>query len=165
LGTTLFETDVARPADWQVFLATPLGQLYQTIPFRELVAQLPHKKSKAGAKGRFNPSGGIGLQVLKHYFKVSDEKLIELINTDWVLQYFCGIRIGRDASKWIKDSEVVGRWRNYLGHHLEVDLAQKVLVESWSDQLEQKQTNLSDATCIESYISVSNRCKITRRGN
>ena len=152
MGTTLFEADVARPADWQVFLATPLGQLYQTIPFRELAAQLPSKKSKAGVKGRFSASGGIGLQVLKHYFKVSDEKLIELVNTDWILQYFCGISIGKDASKWIKDSEVVGRWRNYLGHHLEIDLAQKVLVEAWSDQMEQTQTNLSDATCIESYI-------------
>lgn len=150
METLLFNAESGRSLDWQLFQATRLGKLYQTIPFRALTKLLPAKRSNAGAKGRFSAAGGIGLQILKHYYKQSDEKLIEQLNDNWVMQYFCGIRLPRGER--IKDAEVVGRWRSYLGKNLEIDLAQYVISKGWGEDMEQSQTNLSDATCIESYV-------------
>jgi len=150
LETTLFGPESGRSLDWQVFLSTPLGKLYQTIPFHILTDLLPAKKNNAGIKGRFTTAGGFGLQILKHYYKVSDLKLIELLNDNWVMQYFCGIRL--KTGERIKDEEVVGRWRSYFGRYLDLDIAQYAICREWQPDMEQTQTNLSDATCIESYV-------------
>jgi len=150
LETTLFPTESGRSLEWQLFLNHPLGRLYKTIPFRAITKLLPTKKNKCGAKGRFTQAGGLGLQILKHYYKQSDKKLIEQLNTNWAMQLFCGIRLKQGEQ--IKDEEVVGRWRSYFGLHLNFDLTEYTLAESWSAQLEQTHVNLVDATCIESYV-------------
>jgi len=158
LETTLFAPEIGRSLDWQLFLATPLGKIYQTIPFRAITDLLPPKKSNAGTKGWFSPSGGLGLQILKHYYKQSDKKLIEQLNDNWVMQYFCGICLKKGER--IKDEEVVGRWRSYFGKNLDIDLAQYVICQKWQPQMEQSQTNLSDATCIESYVRYPTDAKL-----
>lgn len=158
LETTLFGPESGRSLDWELFLAHPLGQLYKTIPFREITKLLPVKKNKCGVKGRFTQAGGLGLQILKHYYKQSDKKLIEQLNSNWAMQYFCGIQLKKGEQ--IKDEEVVGRWRAYFGLYLDVDLAQYALAQVWQEQMEQTQTNLSDATCIESYVRFPTDAKL-----
>ena len=103
METTLFPSESGRSLEWELFLAHPLGQLYKTIPFRAIVELLPLKKNKCGVKGRFTSAGGLGLQILKHYYKQSDKKLIEQLNTNWAMQLFCGIRLRQGEQ--IKDEE------------------------------------------------------------
>lgn len=150
METTLFPPESGRSLEWQLFLHHPLGRLYKTIPFRAIIKLLPAKKNKCGVKGRFTQAGGLGLQILKHYYKQSDKKLIEQLNTNWAMQLFCGIRLKQGEQ--IKDEEVVGRWRSYFGLHLNFDLTEYTLAKCWTPQLEQTHINLIDATCIESYI-------------
>src|SRR5665647_1067101 len=78
------------------FLQTDLGQLYLSIPFEKLSTQLPAPRrslSGKGCKPWFDVKGGIALQFLKHYLGLSDDVLIQRINTDWSMQYFCGIQL------------------------------------------------------------------------
>jgi hypothetical protein len=67
-------------------LQTDLVQLYQSIPFNALVNHIPlppQQKSGKGCKPWLSVAGGFGLQVLKNYLQLSDEMLIQRINTDW----------------------------------------------------------------------------------
>src|ERR1700728_3341496 len=105
----------------QRFLSTDVGQIYQAIPWERLVSIVPppaHSKTGLGCKPWFTVQGGIGLMVLKHYLGLSDAKLIERINTDWSLQYFCGIQL--KAGEIIRDKELTSWWRGYLGEHLDI---------------------------------------------
>lgn len=162
----LFKTQDGRSLAWEVFLASELGQLYQTIPFQALSAayqsELPSPKSAAGVKGRFDIAGGIGLQILKHYYGLSDAKLIELLNGNWQLQYFCGLHL--KLGEQLKDSGVVSRWRKRLGLAIEqlsgLISIQKILVGAWQGLLRQTQSNLSDATCYESYVRYPTDAKL-----
>jgi hypothetical protein len=45
--------------------------------------------------------------------------LVERLNTDWALQMFCGVPL--KVYEKIKDSDLPGRWRKYLGQHLDID--------------------------------------------
>ena len=150
----LFSTQDGRPLDWEAFLAHPLGQLYQTIPFQGYAKLIPAKKTLCGRKPWFDVAGGIGLQILKHRYGCSDEKLIELLNENKKMQYFCGISLGPGV--YIKDDDVVSRWRSFLGQHLSMGQImegfQKVTAKAWKKDMEQTQTNLCDATCYESYV-------------
>jgi len=139
-----------RDKRWAQFTRTDLGQLFTTIPFKEIAARYPVKKNHCGAQPFFTVSGGIGLMFLKSYLKLSDEKLIARLNTDWALQLFCQMRLRE--GQIIKDSGIVSRWRSFLGAHLQEDEIQQVLIEEWKEDIEQPQTNLSDATCYESYV-------------
>ncbi|MEM1001345.1 MAG: transposase [Bacteroidota bacterium] len=133
METTLFGAESGRSLEWQLFLAHPLGKLYQTIPFQAITQLLPIRKNNCGVKGRFTRAGGLGLQILKHYYKQSDKKLIEQLNSNWAMQLFCGIRLKKGEQ--IKDEEVVGRWRAYFGLHLDLDLAQYSLAQVWQGQM------------------------------
>src|SRR4051794_22969869 len=103
-----------QPIDLQLtaFYNTPLGQLYQAIPFGELSKQVPAPAraiSDKGCKPWFDVKGGIALQILKSYYRVSDAILIEQLNGNWQMQMFCGIRLRHGEQ--IKDKDIVGRWR------------------------------------------------------
>jgi hypothetical protein len=86
LELQLFTTQDGRPLDWEVFLSQPLGKLYLTIPFQKYAALVPRRTTESGRKGWFSPVGGLALQVLKHYYGTSDEKLIELLNFNKLMQ-------------------------------------------------------------------------------
>ncbi|HRP32775.1 MAG TPA: hypothetical protein PKV73_12830 [Agriterribacter sp.] len=78
----------------QRFLATDLGKLHQSIPFKELALLIPQpagKLSGKGCKSWLTVEGGIALLIAKHYLQLSDAMLVERLNTDWALQMFCGI--------------------------------------------------------------------------
>ena len=80
----------------KVFFQTDLGQLYLSITFEQLSSTIPsprHNLSGRGCKPWFDVKGGIVLQFLKHYLCLSDELLIQRINTDWSMQYLCGIQL------------------------------------------------------------------------
>jgi transposase, IS5 family len=48
---------------------------------------------------------------LKHYTKLSDEKLLERFNTDWAIQMFCGALLS--DNEMIRDNSFVSSVRVY----------------------------------------------------
>jgi IS5 family transposase len=93
--------------------------------------------------------GGIALLILKHYLGLSDEMLIERLNTDWCLQCFCGIRLGL---RRIRDKNLVSWWRSYIGKNLDIKELQRVLAEAWRPWMEQRHVTMMDATVYESHV-------------
>lgn len=145
----LFTDQIGRALRWTQFLNTQLGQLYQAIPFSELEKQFPNADQK-GRPAFMTTQGGIALQVLKSYLGLSDEKLIDRINSDWVLQYFYGIQL--QPGQWIRDKDYVGRWRRYLAKHIDYSAFQKILAAHWSDFIQRPAVVMMDATCYESHL-------------
>lgn len=136
------------------FLQTDLGQLYLSIPFDQLAATLPapkHEQSGWGCKPWLDVKGGIALQFLKHYLCLSDELLIQRLNTDWSMQFFCGIQLKPDQV--IKDTDLPGSWRSYIGQHLDIAAMQKIVAQYWKPVMEHTHISSEDATCYESRIS------------
>ena len=145
----------------QRFLQTDLGQLYLSIPFQQLASTIPIPKqgiSGKGCKPWFNVQGGIALMFLKHYMNISDEMLIERINTDWGMQYFCGIQL--HATEKIKDTDLPSRWRSYIGSHLDIDTMQKIFATAWKKDISYPTISSQDATCYESRISFPTPVKL-----
>lgn len=132
------------------FLETEFGQLYQSIPFEQLGKLLPSKKTKVGAKTRLSPEGYFGLMFLKHYTNLSDRQLINHLNTNWAMQYFCGIQLRED--EMIRDKNMPSRIRSFIAEHVNIDDVQKLLIENWKGDMENLHVQLNDATAYESYI-------------
>ena len=150
METALFTDQAGRDLYWEVFINSELGQLWQAIPFDKLSLLFP-QSSGLGAPGFFDIKGGIALQVLKAYFNgMSDDKLRQRINTDWALQYFCGIRL--KPGETIKDKDIVGRWRRWLAKHTSYEAFQALLAKHWLPFIEQKAVGTADATVYESHL-------------
>jgi hypothetical protein len=148
---TLF--DLNSPIFAKLYLfknTTKLGSIYQTINWASLVELLPEKKTMAGAPSWLPPQGYFGLMFLKHYTKLSDEKLLERFNTDWAMQLFCGTLLSDNES--IKDNSFVSSVRSYLGRYIDLEDFQSKMVENWKEELPEKHVVLADATCYEMYI-------------
>jgi len=136
------------------FLQTDLGQLYLSIPFDQLAAVIPasrQEQSGRGCKPWLDVKGGIALQFLKHYLCLSDELLIQRLNTDWSMQYFCGIQL--KPGEVIKDTDLPSTWRSYIGRYLDIVGMQKIFVQHWKPNMEHTAISSEDATCYESRIS------------
>lgn len=149
----------------QKFLATDLGYLYLSIPWDALCRDIPPPPSSVSGLGRkpwFTVGGGIGLQILKHLFQLSDAKLIDRINTDWAMQLFCGIQLR--PGQMIKDHDLPSDWRVYLGQHMDIDKMQQTLAKHWKPHMQQTQTAGTDATCYESYIEYPTDVKLIWKG-
>lgn len=145
----------------QRFLQTDFGKLYLTIPFQQLAALIPAPKGAIGGHGCkawLKVEGGIALLIAKHYLQLSDSMLIERLNTDWALQLFCGIRLRSDER--IKDEDLPGRWRRYIGQYLDIDKWQLQLASHWKGQMTQTHVGLTDATCYESYVTYPTDAKL-----
>lgn len=143
-----------------IFLSTDLGQLHQSIPFQSLVAKIPspaYEQSGRGRKPFLKVEGGIGLMILKHYLGLSDELLIERLNTDWCMQYLCGVQL---SVRKIKDKNLVNWWRMYLGKHLNLSELQGVFIGHWKPYLEQTHVTLMDASCNESHLRYPTSVKL-----
>jgi hypothetical protein len=138
----------------QRFYKTDLGQLRLGIPIERLAELVPapaYEQSGLGRKPWLDVKGGIGLLCLKHFLQISDEKLIERLNTDWAMQMFCGIQI--KPTEPIKDTDLPSHWRGYIGMYLDIAKWQVVLASRWKPHLSQTQSSLHDATCYESRIA------------
>lgn len=143
------------------FLQTDLGKLYQAIPFEALAATIALPKysvSGRGCKPWFDVKGGIGLMVLKHYLCLSDELLIQRINTDWSMQLFCGIQL--KAHERIADTNLPSFWRGYIARHLDIDALQKQLADHWKPYMQQTGIGMQDATCYESRVAYPTDIKL-----
>jgi len=143
------------------FLQTDFGKLYQTIPFKALAGEVPRPTgalSGKGCKSWLSVEGGIALLIAKHYLQLSDSMLVERLNTDWSLQMFCGIQLR--PHEVIKDADLPGRWRRFIGSHLNIDKWQLQLAAAWAPQMKDKQVVLVDATCYESYIAYPTDAKL-----
>ena len=128
------------------FLQTDLGRLYQAIPFESLAEKIPlpkHERSGRGCEPWFDVKGGIGLQFLKHYFAISDELLIERLNTDRAIQLFCGISL--KPGERIKDTNIVSSWRGYLGRHIDIQALQKAFADYWKPYMQNTTIGSQDA--------------------
>ncbi len=143
------------------FLQTDLGKIYLAIPFDQLAATIPtpaHNKSGLGRKPWFDVKGGIALQFVKHYLQLSDELLMQRINTDWSMQLFCGILLRADEK--IRDINLPSWWRSYIGKHLNIDNVQKLFALHWKPFMQQTGVGMQDATCYESRISFPTDVKL-----
>jgi hypothetical protein len=143
------------------FLQTDLGELYLAIPFEKLastIAPIQYSKSGLGRTPWLDVKGGIALLILKHYLQLSDELLIQRINTDWSMQLFCGILLRPDER--IRDTNLPGWWRTYIGKHLNIDAMQIELAKHWKPFMEQTGVGMQDATCYESRISYPTDVKL-----
>jgi transposase, IS5 family len=148
----------------KAFYNTPLGELYQAIPFDELTRQIPKPRraiSGKGCKPWFDVQGGIGLQILKSYYRCSDAMLIDMLNGNWQMQMFCGIQL-RNAEQ-IKDKDIVSRWRSYLGAKLDIDKLQISCVQHWKPYMQNAHSGFCDATVYESYITYPTDAKLLWR--
>lgn len=143
------------------FLATDLGKLHQSIPFVSLASLVPLPQGKLSCKGCkswLTVEGGIALLIAKHYLQLSDAMLVERLNTDWALQMFCGISL--KVYEKIKDRDLAGRWRKYIGQHLDIDKWQVHLASAWQADMTNTQMGFTDATCYESYVTYPTDAKL-----
>jgi len=116
------------------------------------------KLSGRGCKSWLTVEGGIALMIAKHYLQLSDAMLVERLNTDWALQMFCGIQL--KPHERIKDDDLPGRWRSYLGKYLDIDKWQLCLAKEWKADMDNTHVGLTDATCYESYITFTTDAKL-----
>ena len=143
------------------FLQTDLGQLYLSIPFDQLGSTIPSPRriqSGKGCKPWFDLKGGLGLLFLKHYLGLSDALLIQRINTDWSLQYFCGIQL--KPLEIIRDTNLPSWWRTYIGTHLDIASMQQIFACYWKVEITDSNFSSEDATCYESRISFPTPVKL-----
>lgn len=148
---TLFDLDSANFSKWYIFKnKTELGAIYQTLDWSGLANLLPKRVTNVGSPSRLPLQGYFGLMILKHYLKLSDEKLLERFNTDWAMQMFCGVQLA--DNELIRDNAFVSNVRTYLGKHMDLEDFQQSLIAHWKDEIPDKQVVLMDATCYESYI-------------
>lgn len=149
-----FFTKLPEPELLTRFFCTPLGKLHSAIPLGALAAQIPKPKRALSGKGRpafFEVQGGMALQVLKAYYSLSDAKLIELLNANWQMQLFCGVLLC--SGEQIRDLDMVGRWRRYISHYLNLDALQLICAAAWKPWMEHPHLGLCDATVFESHIA------------
>jgi len=158
LQQTLFPPESGLDVRFVRFQSMPLGQLRSALPIKELAALLPSPKEQGGRVPWFDNEGKIALQFLKAYVNCSDEKLRHRINTDWALQFFCGISIGPNEE--IKDPNLIWQIRKLVAAHLDVESFQKILMGCWKADMNDTQTGLSDATCYESYVKFPTYVKL-----
>ena len=88
---TLFTKETENCIKRAIFDRSELGEFYNSLPIKSLSEFLPFNPSKKGPKGWLNNEGKIALQFLKPYLGLSDSKLLARLNSDWMLQYFCGL--------------------------------------------------------------------------
>jgi hypothetical protein len=84
------------------FYQTDLGRLHRSIPFKDLASKIASPRQVRSGRGRkafLKVEGGIALLVLKHYTCLSDAMLLDRLNTDWCMQYFCGIQLNAHRIK------------------------------------------------------------------
>ena len=135
------------------FEASELGRIHAQLLLKEIAEEISSRFPKKHPQGNtplFPPEGEVGLMFLKSYTSQSDNGLIEMLNGNIHMQMFCGILI--DPARPIKDGKIVSAIRNRMAKALNIKRIQKVLFDRWSDQLNDKDLCLTDATCYESHM-------------
>jgi hypothetical protein len=65
---------------WNSFLESELGEIYQAIPWDQMLKSLRLKENRKGRSSQFSPQGKLALMFLKAYSGLSDRKLYEHLN-------------------------------------------------------------------------------------
>jgi transposase, IS5 family len=148
MQNTLFSLDSKDFPKYHYFKnSSQLGQIHQVIPWQALSRLIPAKKHLIGAPSWLSYEGMIALMFLKHYTKLSDEKLVDRLNSDFVFQLFCGVNITLEQP--IRDKTLVTRVRKFLSIHLDINQLQQVMMNHWKADLNNKNVLMMDATCFE----------------
>jgi len=142
----------------KAFLASPLGRLHESIPWKELAKSFQLREKKTGRKSLFDSQGKLALMFLKSYTSLSDHKLIEQLNGNIDYQLFCGILLS--PGERLADYKIVSKIRTELGKKLNIQAAQKVLATSWKPYMKDTHATLSDATCYESQLRYPTNVKL-----
>jgi transposase, IS5 family len=158
LQSTLFPPEFGLDVRYVRFCSMPLGQLRLALPIKELAALLPKVKNQGGQTPWFDNEGKVALQFLKAYENCSDEKLRQRINTDWSLQFFCGISLGPNQE--IKDKNLIWQIRKLVAGYLDIEKYQQLFIQHWKSDMDDTQTGLCDATCYESYVKYPTDVKL-----
>ena len=87
--------------------------------------------------------------------------LIDRLNTDWCMQYFCGVQLN---ARRIKDKNLVSWWRCYIAKHLDIKELQGVVISFWKPYMEQTHVTMMDATVYESNIRYPTDAKLLWEG-
>lgn len=132
------------------FLKTDLGKIYLSTPFSELGQVFKLKDSKKGTHCYFSPKGKIALMMLKNYYGCSDKKLIELLNGNIFMQFFCDILI--PINKPLTNFKIVSQIRMELSKNLNVRKSQEILARKWVPFMSDLDKMFTDATCYESEV-------------
>lgn len=146
----LFSEEETNDQLWYLFKNSRWGRLHATIPWEELAACLPDKKNPPGPKPYFDHQGKFALLLLKHELGVSDEALIEHINTNACLQLFCHMQLA--PFQLIRDTGIVSRVRSYIAQHADLQAVQAILARHWQGEINFQHVLKMDAVCYESYI-------------
>lgn len=85
----IFKPEQSQPLKYYKFKNSELGKVHSCIPWEELEQLLPSPSKKIGRKSWLNNKGKLALMFLKSHSGLSDEKLVERLNTDWAYQMFC----------------------------------------------------------------------------
>lgn len=132
------------------FLKTDLGKIYLSMPFSELSQAFKLKDSNKGTHCYFSPKGKIALMMLKNYYGCSDKKLIELLNGNIFMQFFCDILIPID--KPLTNFKIVSQIRIELSKGLNIRKSQEILAKNWIPYMSDLDKIFTDATCYESEV-------------
>ncbi len=132
------------------FLKTDLGKIYLSMPFSELSQAFKLKDSNKGTHCYFSPKGKIALMMLKNYYGCSDKKLIELLNGNIFMQFFCDILIPID--KPLTNFKIVSQIRMELSKGLNIRKSQEILAKNWIPFMSDLDKIFTDATCYESEV-------------
>lgn len=166
IPNNILETQLSFPHfvtidKWNYFLESKLGQIYQCIPWEDLVESIGSKMPSKGIGGntpRLDLHGKIALMFLKSYLDISDLDLIERLNTDYSLQYFCHCIIS--AHDPIKNADLPSEVRVELSKYIDYDHFQKILAIAWTSDMDHTKISLQDATCYETSMRYPTDVKI-----
>lgn len=142
----------------KAFLNSELGEIYQSIPWNDLIQTLRLKPYKVGRKPLFDRQGQLALMFLKSYTGLSDKKLIDQLNANFDYQVFCGILLSPEDR--LKDFKIVSKIRVRLSKKLNMKACQKVLASYWKPYLKDTHAMLTDATCYESQLRYPTNVKL-----
>ena len=146
----IFTIDKDFDGFYAQFLKTDLGKIYLSTPFLELGQSFRLKDSQKGTHCYFSPKGKIALMMLKNYYGCSDKKLMELLNGNIFMQFFCDILI--PINKPLTNFKIVSQIRVELSKGLNIRKSQEILAKSWIPYMKDLDKVFADATCYESEL-------------
>lgn len=165
LSQSICQIDFLTPeqkfeAYYQSFLESDLGFLYQSLPWDDLAKKFAKKikQKHTGRPSTFTLRGKIALMFLKSYTQTSDKKLIQRLNSDYKLQFFCGLYLR--PKQELKDFKIVSNIRCELSEILDIESLQTVLIAHWKPYMEQTDVLLTDATCYETSMRYPTNVKL-----
>jgi hypothetical protein len=159
LGHNLTEFNFVSPKErldqyQEAYDRHELGMIDKLIPWsqiKESFRKRGYRRRKKGPEGLFSLKGKIALMFLKSYLNgLSDQALIDRLNRDVFLQFFCDVFIPIDQG--LTNFKIVSAIRCELSEYLDIDAIQQALVKKMRPQMEHPHIAHIDATVYESGI-------------